>query len=176
MLIIGLGGIGSQVAQRAAAFGMRVLGVDPKDIPLSRDVEKVVVPDQFAPSPARSRRGGELRAPYAASEGMLGAAEFAAMKDGVYVVNVSRGKVIRTDALWGPAIGQGPGRRPGRHRSGTASWRPPPLEDGQRHHHAPRGDPIRPVGRAAHNLIRDNIERFATGRTLRHIVDKAAGY
>jgi phosphoglycerate dehydrogenase-like enzyme len=29
----GLGGIGSQVAERAAAFGMRILAVDPKDIP-----------------------------------------------------------------------------------------------------------------------------------------------
>ena len=65
MLIIGLGGIGSQVAQRAAAFGMRVLGVDPKDIPLSRDVEEVVVPDQLHRGPAGGRRGGELRAPYA---------------------------------------------------------------------------------------------------------------
>ena len=40
-LIIGLGGIGTQTAQRAAAFGMRVLAVDPKDVPLHRDVEYV---------------------------------------------------------------------------------------------------------------------------------------
>ena len=26
------------------------------------------------------------------------------------------------------------------------------------------------------DLIRDNIERFATGRPLRHVVNKAAGY
>ena len=32
-LVIGIGGIGTQVAQRAAAFGMNILAVDPKDIP-----------------------------------------------------------------------------------------------------------------------------------------------
>src|SRR5438067_414889 len=34
-VVIGVGGIGSQIAQRANAFGMTVIGVDPKDIPLS---------------------------------------------------------------------------------------------------------------------------------------------
>ena len=148
MLIIGLGGIGSQVAQRAAAFGMRVLlGVDPKDIPLSRDVEEVVVPDQMHRLLPEADVVVSSVPHTPASEGMLGAAEFAAMKDGVYVVNVSRGKVIQTEALLGALrSGKVRGRRSGRHRSGTASWRPPPLETGQRHHHAPRGDPLRPVG------------------------------
>src|SRR5713226_2040692 len=32
-VIIGVGGIGSQIVQRARAFGMTVIGVDPKDVP-----------------------------------------------------------------------------------------------------------------------------------------------
>ena len=34
-VIVGVGGIGSQIAQRAHAFGMTVIGVDPKDMPLN---------------------------------------------------------------------------------------------------------------------------------------------
>ena len=177
MLIIGLGGIGSQVAQRAAAFGMRVLGVDPKDIPLSRDVEKVVVPDQLRRVLPEADVVVSCVPHTPASEGMLGAAEFAAMKDGVYVVNVSRGKVIRTDALLG-ALRSGKVRA-----AGLDVTDPEPLPGDHplwkmdnviiTPHVATRSDRS---GERLTNLIRDNIERFVTGRTLRHIVDKAAGY
>src|ERR1041385_8541737 len=46
-VIIGVGGIGSQIAQRASAFGMKVIGVDPKDIPFNPYVSKVVFPDRL---------------------------------------------------------------------------------------------------------------------------------
>jgi phosphoglycerate dehydrogenase-like enzyme len=32
-VVVGAGGIGTQIAQRANGFGMKVIGVDPKDIP-----------------------------------------------------------------------------------------------------------------------------------------------
>lgn len=177
MLIIGLGGIGSQVAQRAAAFGMRVLGVDPKDIPLSRDVEEVVVPDQLHRVLPEADVVVSCVPHTPASEGMLGSAEFAAMKDGVYVVNVSRGKVIRTGALL-EALRSGKVRA-----AGLDVTDPEPLPGDHplwkmdnviiTPHVATRS--FRSRERLA-NLIRDNIERFATGRPLRHVVDKAAGY
>ena len=177
MLIIGLGGIGSQVAQRAAAFGMRVLGVDPKDIPLSRDVQRVVVPDQLHQVLPEADVVVSCVPHTPASEGMLGAAEFAAMKEGVYVVNVSRGKVIQTEALLA-ALRSGKVRA-----AGLDVTDPEPLPPGHplwkmdnviiTPHVATRSDRS---GERLTNLIRDNIERFVTGRTLRHIVDKAAGY
>jgi phosphoglycerate dehydrogenase-like enzyme len=46
-VIIGVGGIGSQIAQRAHAFGMTVIGVDPKEIPLNPYVSKMVFPDRL---------------------------------------------------------------------------------------------------------------------------------
>ena len=177
MLIIGLGGIGSQVAQRAAAFGMRVLGVDPKDIPLSRDVEEVVVPDQLHRVLPEADVVVSCVPHTPASEGMLGAAEFAAMKDGVYVVNVSRGKVIRTEALLA-ALKSGKVRA-----AGLDVTDPEPLPADHplwkldnviiTPHVATRSDRS---GERLVNLIRDNIERFVTGQPLRHVVDKAAGY
>src|SRR6266568_1102745 len=44
-LIIGVGGIGTQIAYRAWAFGMNVIGVDPEDIPFMPIIQKVVKPD-----------------------------------------------------------------------------------------------------------------------------------
>lgn len=177
MVIIGLGGIGSQVAQRAAAFDMRVVGVDPKDIPLSRDVEEVVVPDQLHRVLPEADVVVSCVPHTPASEGMLGPAEFAAMKEGVYVVNVSRGKVIQTDALL-DALRSGKVRA-----AGLDVTDPEPLPADHplwkmdnviiTPHVATRSRLSRV--RLA-NLIRDNIERFATGRPLRHVVNKAAGY
>ena len=46
-VIIGVGGIGSQIAQRARAFGMTVIGVDPKDMPFNPDVSRMVTPDRL---------------------------------------------------------------------------------------------------------------------------------
>src|SRR5690349_8276206 len=44
-VVIGVGGIGMQIAQRAWAFGMNVVGVDPEDKPFSPFLKRVVKPD-----------------------------------------------------------------------------------------------------------------------------------
>ncbi|HUJ23535.1 MAG TPA: NAD(P)-dependent oxidoreductase, partial [Bryobacteraceae bacterium] len=46
-VVIGVGGIGMQIATRAWAFGMNVIGVDPEDKPFSPFLRKVVKPDQL---------------------------------------------------------------------------------------------------------------------------------
>ena len=46
-VMIGVGGIGMQISQRAWAFGMNVIGVDPESIPFSPFIKKVVKPDQL---------------------------------------------------------------------------------------------------------------------------------
>ncbi|MDX1384452.1 MAG: D-2-hydroxyacid dehydrogenase, partial [Thermoanaerobaculia bacterium] len=98
-LIIDLGGIGTQIAQRAAAFGMRVLAVDPKDIPLSRDVAYIGKPDELDELLPEADVVFSSVPHTPASRKMLGPEQFALMKDGVYVINVSRGPIIDTDAL-----------------------------------------------------------------------------
>ena len=51
-VVIGTGGIGSQVARRAKAFGMAVIGVDPKEFPPRLSFDRMVYPD---PPGARPR-------------------------------------------------------------------------------------------------------------------------
>jgi phosphoglycerate dehydrogenase-like enzyme len=46
-VVIGVGGIGSQIAQRAHGFGMKVIGVDPKDLPPNITVSRMVYPSQL---------------------------------------------------------------------------------------------------------------------------------
>jgi phosphoglycerate dehydrogenase-like enzyme len=176
-LIIGLGGIGTQVAQRAAAFGMRVLAVDPEDVPIHRDVAYVGKPDEldalipqadvvFSCVPRTSR-----------SEGMLGRKQFDAMKKGVYVINVSRGAIIDTDALVaalssGKVAGAGLDvTEPEPLPAGHPLWRMPNVVITP--HVAGRSDRIE---ERRLELFRENIERFVTGRPLRNVVDKKLGY
>ncbi len=98
-VIVGVGGIGSQIAQRAQAFGMTVIGVDPKDMPLSPYVSRMVYPEEinsvlpladvvFISAPLTHK-----------SEGMIGPHQFDLMKKGAYFIAVSRGKIYDTPAL-----------------------------------------------------------------------------
>ena len=177
MLIVGLGGIGTQIAQRASAFDMRVLGVDPKDIPLMHIVERVVRPDQLHEVLPQADVVVSSVPHTAASEGMFGKKEFALMKDGVYFVNVSRGKVVQTGALV-EALRSGKVRA-----AGLDVTNPEPL---------PKGHPLWKMNNiiiTPHiatvsvqsrtrllELIRSNIERFVTGKPMLNVVNKAAGY
>src|SRR5205085_1596622 len=98
-VIIGVAGIASQIAQRAGAFGMNVIGVDPRDIPLSPYVSKTVTPDRLD-SVLPQADVIFVSAPHTPqSEGMVGSKQFAEMKKGAYFIAVSRGKLYDTQAL-----------------------------------------------------------------------------
>jgi D-3-phosphoglycerate dehydrogenase / 2-oxoglutarate reductase len=96
--IIGLGRIGTEVAKRALAFGMRVLAYDPYLAPARAKALQIEV--------------AELDALYAKSDfitvhipmsdetkGMLNAAAFAKMKRGVRLLNCARGGIIKEEDL-----------------------------------------------------------------------------
>ncbi len=176
-LIIGLGGIGTQIAQRAAAFEMRVLAIDPKDIPMSRDVAYVGKPDELDDLLPQADVVFSSVPHTPASRGMLGKEQFAVMKDGVYVVNVSRGPIIDTEALVA-ALRSGKVRA-----AGLDVTDPEPLPDGHPLWSMPNVV-ITPhiATQSDHSierrvlLFRDNIARFLENRPLRNVVDKKKGY
>lgn len=96
--ILGVGNIGAQVAHRATAFDMRVLGYDPlldeKTIK-SRGAEPVQRDELYAQSDVIT-----LHLPLLPeTRGMLNKEAFDKMKRGAYLVCAARGGVIDEDAL-----------------------------------------------------------------------------
>ena len=176
-LVIGLGGIGTQVAQRAAAFGMTVIATDPKDMPMHRDVAYVGKPDELHELLPRADVVFSAVPHTPATEGMIGARQFELMKEGVYFINISRGKIVDTDALV-DALGSGKVRAAGLDVTDPeplptdhALWTMPNVTITP--HVATVSDRI---AERRMQLLRENIARFATGRPLRNVVDKQAGY
>src|SRR5205814_8834238 len=98
-LVVGVGGIGSEVARLAAAFGMRVIGVDER----RRDAP---------PGVAKLHRGDELDAllpqtdfviltvpPTPETEGFMNRTRFQEMKKTAFFINIGRGMTTRLDDL-----------------------------------------------------------------------------
>ena len=80
-VVVGVGGIGAQIAQRAHAFGMTVIGVDPKDMPMNPYVARMVFPDAID-SVLPQADVVFVAAPLTPeSEGMLGPRQFELMKN-----------------------------------------------------------------------------------------------
>jgi phosphoglycerate dehydrogenase-like enzyme len=176
-VIIGVGGIGSQIAQRASAFGMKVIGVDPKDIPLNPYVSKMVYPDQLN-SVLPEADVVFISAPHTPqSEGMMGSHQFELMKKGSYFIAVSRGKIYDTQALV-KALDEK--RLAG---AGMDVTNPEPLPKGHplwkfdnviiTPHIAGQSDGINERRMA---LIKENISRFVKGEPMLNVVDKVKGY
>lgn len=96
--LIGVGNIGTQVAQRAAAFGMTVLGYDPylNDEQIQkRGAQPVSLSDLFARSDFIS-----VHVPLnPETRNMLDGQAFSAMKRGVRIICTARGGVIDETAL-----------------------------------------------------------------------------
>jgi D-3-phosphoglycerate dehydrogenase len=94
--IIGYGNIGSQLSNLAEAFGMKVIYYDHTDKLRHGNTEPVDSLQQLlAQSDVVSLHVPETPA----TQGMIGAAEIAAMKQGAYLINNSRGTVVDLDAL-----------------------------------------------------------------------------
>jgi phosphoglycerate dehydrogenase-like enzyme len=176
-VIIGVGGIGSQIAQRAHGFGMKVIGVDIRDLPTSNIVQRMVPPDMLD-SVLPEADVVFVSVPHTAkSEGMMGAREFELMKQGSYFIAMSRGKIYDQQALVKAVDSR---RLAG---VGLDVTDPEPL---------PKGNPlwkfpnviITPhVSGGSDNLearltfiVKENIRRFGAGMPLLNVVDKKEGF
>jgi phosphoglycerate dehydrogenase-like enzyme len=176
-VIVGVGGIGSQIAQRAHAFGMTVIGVDPKEMPLNPYVSRMVPPDRID-TVLPLADVVFISAPHTPqSEGMIGAKQFEEMKPGAYFIAVSRGKVYNTAALVKALDSR---RLSG---AGLDVTDPEPLPKGHAlwkfenviitPHIAGQSDG---VAARQMDVMKENILRFDRGEPLLNVVDKVKGY
>lgn len=177
LLVVGLGGIGTEIARRGAGFGMRVIGTRRSDDPAPAFVERVGKPNELlAMLPEADVIA--LAVPLTPeTEYMINGAAFAAMKPGSYLINIARGKVVET----GPMLeALRSGRLAG---AGLDVTDPEPLPSDHplwkqanviiTPHMASRGELTVERGAA---LYRENLRRFAAGEPLLNVVDRAAGY
>jgi D-2-hydroxyacid dehydrogenase (NADP+) len=96
--VVGLGAIGRAFAQKAKALGARVIAVSraakPDDV-----IEKVYSRDAMHEALAVSDSVAVCTSLEDDNTHMIGAPEFAAMKQGAYILNIARGALIDENAL-----------------------------------------------------------------------------
>jgi phosphoglycerate dehydrogenase-like enzyme len=181
--VVGLGGIGREVARLARAAGMRVLAtrrsvVTPR--PDTDDVDLLLPAADLVELAAASDYVAVCAQLTAQTRGILGADVFAAMKPEAVLINVARGEIVDEDALVA-ALREGrirgalldvydgelDGRRPRRELMELPQVVLTPHISG-------RGDPH---GREpTRRLFADNLRRYLDGRPLLNQVDRARGY
>jgi phosphoglycerate dehydrogenase-like enzyme len=92
--IVGLGAIGSEVARRAKAFGMRVLAVDPARSQPTAEVEWVRPPERL-PDLLVESDYVVIAAPHTpATAKLFGRRQFRQMKPSAYLINIGRGAIV----------------------------------------------------------------------------------
>jgi len=170
--VIGFGAIGRAFAERARPFGARIISVVRTDRP--EPLADEVVPVSRLHEALSRADATVLAVPLTdATRRLIGAAELAACRPGLMLINVARGEVVDTDAL---TAALADGRLGG---AGLDVTDPEPLPSD----HALRNMPnvlisphIGGVGRpqAAEriaDLVIDNIRRVEAGEPPRHTID-----
>lgn len=183
MGVIGLGGIGREVARLARAAGMRVIGtrrsvtapltgVDGADLVLpAGQILDVAAESDFLV--VCSQLTDETR-------GLINARVFAAMKPGAVLINVARGEEVDEDALVDAVATGRIGGAVLDVYDGELDGRPPRPELTAlpqillTPHISANGDTNR--AEPLRKLFADNLRRYLDGQPLLNVVDRARGY
>lgn len=177
MLVVGLGGIGTEVAKRANALGMQVLATRASDADKPSFVAYVGKPDELLALAAKADVVVSAVPLLPATEGIFDKKFFDTMKPGGYFINVSRGKNVVQDELLAALKD---GRLAG---AGLDVTDPEPLPPDHplwqlpnviiTPHVAATSDGL--FGRLG-LLTRENLRRYVAGEPLLSLVDNERGY
>jgi phosphoglycerate dehydrogenase-like enzyme len=99
LVIYGLGRIGSRLAELARAFGMRVIGVRRSPGTGAEPVDRLVQPERFLEVLPEADFVALTSPLTPETQGLMGPAQFAAMKRSAHLINVARGRVVDEAAL-----------------------------------------------------------------------------
>jgi phosphoglycerate dehydrogenase-like enzyme len=177
--IVGYGDIGRAVATRVRAVGMHVLAVKRHVPPHNTDplVDKIFAPDARLEMIARSDYVVASAPLTEETRGMVGEAEFAAMKADAVVINVGRGPVI-DEAAMVRALSEG--RIKG---AGLDVFDTEPLPPGHPLYKLPNvllsphcADHTPDWLERGIRFFIEEFERFRKGEPLLNVVDKKLGY
>jgi phosphoglycerate dehydrogenase-like enzyme len=178
MLVVGLGGIGSEIARRAHyGFGMKVLATDAKPMPAPEFVSELRDPGGFAPLVPRADVLVSAAPHTPQTERMFNEQVFRSMKRTSYFLGMSRGKLF-DDAALVRALKEG--------WIAGAGLDVFPVEP------VPSSHPIWDCANVVitphtsgwgpdrqHRLVEqfaENVRRYAAGLPLQNLVDKEKGY
>lgn len=98
LVIVGMGGIGTELARRARAFGMAVTGVSRRGAP-NAEADQMLPVGRLHEALAQADHVVVAVPLSADTRGLIGAAELAACRPHTVIVNVGRGPVIDPQAL-----------------------------------------------------------------------------
>lgn len=177
LLVVGLGGIGTEIARRGHGFGMRVIATRRTDEPSPDYVEYVGKPNELRTLLAQADVVAICVPLTNETEHMFDRDAFAAMKPQSILINVARGKIVDTDALVAALTSKRLGGAcldvtdPEPLPKDHALWRFPNVVITP--HVAARAELSDERGWA---VFRENMRRFDAGEPLLNVVDKQAGY
>ena len=177
MGIVGLGGTGLDLATRMAAFGTRIVAVDPEDVNVPACVESCWKMDRFHEMLGQSDIVSVCAPLTSDTDGLFDDRAFDAMQDHALLINVTRGRIVDEGALLAALKGG---------KIGGAGLDVTPQEPLPEDHelwslpnvvitpHTAGGSPNRDDRLL--DLITANIERFRKGEPLLSEIDKRKGY
>lgn len=177
LLVVGLGGIGTEIARRGHGFGMRVIATRRSDTPAPSYVEYCGRADELLALLPQADVVAIAVPLTVETEHLFDARAFAAMKPGSYLINIARGKVVDTGELVEALSSK---KLAGACLDVTD---PEPL---------PQEHPLWKLANVvitphmaataaltderARVLFLENLRRFDAGEPLYNVVDKQAGY
>jgi len=177
MVVVGFGGVGSEVARRAHAFGIRVLAIRNSKADPPPFVERMGVQADLASFVREADIIVDTLPLTDETRGLFDGRIFGAVKRGAFFINVGRGATVDTGAL---VAALRDGRLGG---AGLDVTDPEPLPPGHPLWSLPNVI-ITPHVSADSEvdeevrwlLVRENLRRFAVGDRLLSVVDPARGY